>query len=49
MVPTDSETVGGGDTVGEGAIVGVKIGLPVINGGVAEDWNISSVETESVG
>ena len=48
MVPTDSETVGGGDTVGEGAIVCVKIGLPV-SGAVVEDWNISSVETESVG
>lgn len=50
VVPADSESVGGGDTVVKGAMVGVKTGLPVINGGnISEDWNISSVELESVG
>ena len=50
VVPADSESVGGGGTVVKGAMVGVKTGLPVINGGnISEDWNISSVELESVG
>lgn len=40
VVPTDSdsESIGGGETVVKGAMVGVKIGLPVINGGkISED------------